>query len=180
MVANLSSHKRGWDARWAEFSDWAEQGQKIKERLVHLIDDDTRAYNRVVVAAGMPRSTAEERAAREAALEAANLGALEVPWQVMNTASQSFDLLYAMAKDGNPASASDAGVGALCARAAIRGAWLNVRTNATSIKNQDSIAAILKEGPGIDREAEKREKAILAIVDQRMSGSPELPAPRDR
>jgi glutamate formiminotransferase/formiminotetrahydrofolate cyclodeaminase len=180
MVANLSSHKRGWDARWAEFSDWAEQGQKIKERLVHLIDDDTRAYNRVVVAAGMPRSTAEERAAREAALEAANLGALEVPWQVMNTASQSFDLLYAMAKDGNPASASDAGVGALCARAAIRGAWLNVRTNATSIKNQDSIAAILKEGPGIHREAEKREKAILAIVDQRMSGSPELPAPRDR
>jgi glutamate formiminotransferase/formiminotetrahydrofolate cyclodeaminase len=170
MVANLSSHKRGWDARWAEFSDWAERGQKIKELLVHLIDDDTRAYNRVIVAMGMPKSSPEERAAREAAMETANLGALEVPWQVMKTASDSFDLLHAMARDGNPASASDAGVGALCARAAVRGAWLNVRTNASSIKNQDSIAAILKEGPLLEQEAEKRERAILEIVDQRMRG----------
>lgn len=170
MVANLSSHKRGWDARWAEFSDWAERGQKIKELLVHLMDDDTRAYNRVIVAMGMPKTTPEERAARQAAMEAANLGALEVPWQVMKTAAETFDLLHAMAKDGNPASASDAGVGALCARAAVRGAWLNVRTNAKSIKNQDSIAAIMKEGPAIEQAAEQREKTILALVDERMRG----------
>lgn len=170
MVANLSSHKRGWDARWAEFSDWAERGQKIKELLVHLMDDDTRAYNRVIVAMGMPKTTPEERAAREAAMEAANLGALEVPWQVMKTAAETFDLLHAMAQDGNPASASDAGVGALCARAAVRGAWLNVRTNAKSIRNQESIAAIMKEGPAIEKESEQREKAILALVDERMRG----------
>jgi glutamate formiminotransferase/formiminotetrahydrofolate cyclodeaminase len=170
MVANLSSHKRGWDARWSEFSEWAERGQQIKELLVHLIDDDTRAYNRVIVAMGMPKSTPEERAARDTAMEAANLGALEVPWQVMKTAFESFNLLHAMAKEGNPASASDAGVGVLCARAAIRGAWLNVRTNAKSIRNQDSIAAILKEGVVIEKEATEREQAILEIVDERMRG----------
>jgi glutamate formiminotransferase / formiminotetrahydrofolate cyclodeaminase len=103
-------------------------------------------------------------------MEAANLGALETPWQVMKTAFESFDLLHAMAKEGNPASASDAGVGVLCARAAIRGAWLNVRTNAKSIKNQNAIAAILKEGPLMEKEAAEREKAILEMVDQRMRG----------
>ncbi len=168
MVANLSSHKRGWDARWAEFSEWAERGQKIKEQLVHLVDDDTRAFNRVIVAAGMPKGTPDERAAREAALESANLGALEVPWQVMRIAFSSFDLLLAMAREGNPASASDAGVGALCARAAVRGAWLNVRTNAGSVKNREAIAAILEEGARIEAEAGQREKEILKVVDQRM------------
>jgi glutamate formiminotransferase/formiminotetrahydrofolate cyclodeaminase len=103
-------------------------------------------------------------------MEAANLGALEVPWQVMKTAAETFDLLHAMAQDGNPASASDAGVGALCARAAVRGAWLNVRTNAKSIRNQESIAAIMQEGPAIEKESEQREKAILALVDERMRG----------
>ena len=166
MVANLSSHKRGWDARWAEFSDWAERGQKIKEQLLHLVDDDTRAFNRVIVAAGMPKGTDEERAAREAALEAANLGALEVPWQVMRVASSSFELLHAMAKEGNPASASDAGVGALCARAAIRGAWLNVRTNAATVKNRAAIAGILEEGARLEREAERLEAEILALVER--------------
>ncbi len=169
MVANLSSHKRGWDARWAEFGEWAERGQRIKEQLMHLVDDDTRAFNRVIVAAGMPRETDPERSARAEALEAANLGALEVPWQVMRSAQACFDLLETMAREGNPASASDAGVGVLCTRAAIRGAWLNVRTNAGSIKNREAIAAILEEGTRIDQEAATREQAILALVDARMN-----------
>jgi glutamate formiminotransferase/formiminotetrahydrofolate cyclodeaminase len=172
MVANLSAHKRGWDARWAEFSDWAERGQKIKDELVHLIDDDTRAFNRVVAARGMPRTTAEERAAREAALESANLGALEVPWQVMRVAHASFELLQAMAQEGNPASASDAGVGALCARAAIRGAWLNVRTNASAVKNREAIRGILEEGARLDADAAEREAAILRLVEARLAPSP--------
>ena len=169
MVANLSAHKRGWDARWEEFSAWAEKAQRIKELLLHLVDDDTRAYNRVVIAMGMPRDTEAAKRERAAALEAANLGALEVPWQVMRTAHTAFEVLHAMAEQGNPASASDAGVGALCARAAVRGAWLNVRTNAGSIKDQAAIAGILQEGPKLEADAAKAEEAILKIVQERMS-----------
>jgi len=169
MVANLSAHKRGWDERWAEFSEWAERGQRLKEQLLHLVDDDTRAYNRVIIALGMPKDTEEERRERAAALEAANLGALEVPWQVMRTAQATFELLRAMADQGNPASASDAGVGALCARAAVRGAWLNVRTNAASVKDQRAIAAILQEGAKLEQDAAQQEEAILKIVVSRFS-----------
>jgi glutamate formiminotransferase/formiminotetrahydrofolate cyclodeaminase len=168
MVANLSAHKRGWDARWEEFSQWAERGQRLKEELLHLVDDDTRAFNRVIIALGMPKDTEEERRQRAAALEAANLGALEVPWQVMRTVSGAFELLRVMAEQGNPASASDAGVGVLCARAALRGAWLNVRTNAHSLKDRRAIAAIMEEGAKLEQDAEQREREILAIVEQRM------------
>ena len=168
MVANLSAHKRGWDARWEEFSSWAERGQRLKEQLLHLVDDDTRAFNRVIIALGMPKDTAEERQQRAAALEAANLGALEVPWQVMRTVYAAFELLRAMAEQGNPASASDAGVGALCARAALRAAWLNVRTNAKSIKDQRAITGILQEGAKLEQDAAEKEREILAIVEQRM------------
>lgn len=169
MVANLSAHKRGWDERWAEFSDWAERGQRLKQQLLHLVDDDTRAFNRVIVALGMPKDTEAERRERATALEAANLGALEVPWQVMRSAHAAFELLRAMAEQGNPASASDAGVGALCARAAVRAAWLNVRTNANSIKAQRAIAGIMEAGAKLEQEAAEREAEILKIVDQRMS-----------
>ena len=169
MVANLSSHKRGWDDRWAEFSDWAERGQKIKEQLLHLVDDDTRAFNRVIVAAGMPKDTPAEKAERAAALDAAYLGALEVPWQVMRSAHSAFEILKAMAERGLPASASDAGVGALCARAAIRGAWLNVRTNARSVKDQAAIAGILAEGARLEEDAAAREAEVIALVERRLS-----------
>src|SRR5439155_11097648 len=108
-------------------------GQRLKEQLLHLVDDDTRAYNRVVIAMGMPKDSEAEGREREAALQVAFLGALEVPWQVMKTSHAAFELLRAMAEQGNPASASDAGVGTLCARAAVRSAWLNVRTNAKSV-----------------------------------------------
>lgn len=169
MVANLAAHRRGWEERWAEFSDWAERGQRLKEQLLHLVDDDTRAFNRVIIARGMPKDTEDERRERAAALEAANLGALEVPWQVMRTAYATFELLHAMAEQGNPASASDAGVGALCARAAVRGAWLNVRTNAGSVKDQRAIAGILQEGAKLEAAAAQLEKEILEIVDRRMT-----------
>jgi glutamate formiminotransferase/formiminotetrahydrofolate cyclodeaminase len=170
MVANLSAHKRGWDDRWEEFSRWAEQGQRIKDELLRLVDDDTRAFSRVIAALGMPKGTEAEKSARAAALEAANLGALEVPWYVMRVAHSAFGLLHAMAEQGNPASASDAGVGALCVRAAVRGAWLNVRTNAGGIKNKGAIASILEEGARLEQDAGRRETEILAIVERRMTG----------
>jgi len=169
MVANLSAHKRGWDARWEEFSRWAEQGQRLKDELVRLVDEDTLAFNRVMAALAMPKDSEAEKPARAAALETANLGALDVPWRVMRAASGAFPLLKAMADQGNPASASDAGVGALCTRAAIRGAWLNVRTNAGGIKNKAAIASILEEGERMDKAAAMQETEILAIVEKKFA-----------
>jgi glutamate formiminotransferase/formiminotetrahydrofolate cyclodeaminase len=169
MVANLSAHKRGWDSRWEEFSAWAEQGQKLKDRLLRLVDEDTRAFDKVMEALGMPRTSDAEKAARARALEAANIGALEVPWQVMRAAWEAFPLLRAMADQGNPTSASDAGVGVLCTRAAVRGAWLNVRTNASGIKNKAAIAEILDEAGRLETAAEMQEREILAIVEKKFS-----------
>jgi len=169
MVANLSAHKRGWDERWEEFSRYAEAGQRIKDDLLRLVDEDTRAFDKVMAALALPKSTAEEKAARSAALAAANLGALLAPWQVMQTAFRSFDLIRAMAEQGNPASASDAGVGALCTRAAVRGAWLNVRTNAAGVKDKAAIEQILKDGARMDEEAARQEAEILVIVERKFS-----------
>lgn len=169
MVANLSAHKRGWDERWEEFSRWAEQGQAIKEELLRLVDEDTRAFERVMAALALPKGTEQEKAARTGALAAANLGALQVPWQVMQTAYRSFDLIRAMADQGNPASASDAGVGALCARAAVRGAWLNVRTNASGIKNKAAIEEVLHDGADLDAAAARVEAEILEIVERKFA-----------
>jgi len=169
MVANLSSHKRGWDEHWEEFSRWAEQGQRLKDELLQMVDADTRAFDRVMVALGMPKGTEAEKSARSAALAAANLGALQIPWQVMKTAYASFDLLRAMAEQGNPASASDAGVGAICARAAVRGAWLNVRTNVGGVKDRTAIEGILSEGAKLEREAADREAEILAMVERKFA-----------
>ena len=169
MVANLSAHKRGWDERWEEFSQWAERGQRLKDELLRLVDADTRAFDQVMTALAMPKATDTEKAARAAALERANLGALEVPWQVMQVVSGTFDLLEAMARDGNPASASDAGVGALCARAAIRGAWLNVLTNAGGIKDRETVERILAEGRTLEQAAAAREAEILSIVEAKFA-----------
>ena len=167
MVANLSAHKRGWDERWEEFSRWAVQGQAIKEELLGLVDEDTRAFERVMAALGMPKGTDAEKEARSAALRAANLGALQVPWQVMQTAYRSFALIREMAEQGNPASASDAGVGALCTRAAVRGAWLNVRTNASGIKDKAAIEEVLHDGAALDAAAAREEAEILVIVERK-------------
>ena len=169
MVANLSAHKRGWDERWEDFSNWAERGQRLKRELLRLVDEDTAAFERVMAAIGMPRTTPEEKSARAAALAAANLGALEVPWQVMRTAFEAFDLLDAMAAQGNPASASDAGVGAICARAAVRGAWLNVQTNVGGVKDRAAIEPILSAGAALERSAAEREAAILKTVESKFA-----------
>lgn len=169
MVANLSAHKRGWDQRWEEFSRWAEEGQKIKDELLRLVDEDTRAFDQVMAAIALPKGNEREKAARSAAIAVANLGALTVPYRVMQTAFSAFPLIRAMAGQGNPASASDAGVGALCTRAAVRGAWLNVQTNAGGIKEKGSIDAILKDGARLDAESARLEGEILVVVQSRFT-----------
>ncbi len=167
MVANLSAHKRGWDERWEEFSGWAERGQELKAELLHLVDADTAAYEQVMAAIALPRSTSEEQTERRQALERANRGAIDVPWTVMRTAFDVFDLVEAMAEHGNPASASDAGVGALAARAAVRGAWLNVRTNVAGLKDRSAVADIMAEGARLESAAAEREAKILQIVERK-------------
>ena len=165
MVANLSAHKPGWDDRWEEFSDWAEKGRAILDRLILLVDEDTEAFNRIMAVFSMPKATPEEKKARAEALEAATLYATEVPLRTMKASYEVFDVVEAMAKTGNPNSVSDAGVGALAARAAVLGAQLNVRINAAGLKDKDKAAALTGEAEGIAAEACRREREILEIVN---------------
>ena len=169
MVANLSSHKPGWDERWKEFSDWAEKGQEILGRLLSLVDEDTAAFNRIMEALGMPKGTDQEKAARAAALEAATLYATQVPLKTMKAASEVFPLVKAMALEGNPNSVSDAGVGALAARSAVLGAWLNVKINAASLKDRAAAEALLSEAEGLAAKAQEEEKEILDIIHAKLS-----------
>lgn len=168
MVANLSAHKRGWDERWEEFSRWAERGQAIKDELLRLVDLDTEAFSRVMAALGLPKGTQDEKAARNAALAAANRSAIEVPLRVMRVAAESFELLAAMAQDGNPASVSDAGVGALAARAAVRGAWLNVRINLAGLGDPRFAEQATAEGQRLVQAAEAGEERVLEIVEGKL------------
>lgn len=165
MVANLSAHKAGWDDRWKEFSDVAEKGRAIQERLIHLVDEDTAAFNRIMAVFAMPKKSDEEKALRAAALQEATLYATEVPLRTMKAAFETFDVLQKMAETGNPASVSDAGVGALAARAAVMGAWLNVRINASGLKDRDKAESLLSEAAEIARMAGEREVEILKIVN---------------
>ena len=165
MVANLSSHKRGWDERWKEFSDIAEQGQALMQELLDLVDEDTAAFDRIMACFGMPKGTDEEKAARAAALEEATLYAASVPLKTMEASLKAFPLLLAMAEKGNPASASDAGVGALAARAACRGAELNVRINASGLKDMAPARPLIARAAEILREAEAMEAKVLAAVN---------------
>ena len=166
MVANLSSHKRGWDDRWESFSDVAQQGQRIMDRLLDLVDEDTAAFNRIMDVFSMPKGTDEEKAARAAALEAATLYATQVPLRTMETALEVLPLCLAMARDGNPASASDAGVGALAAVAGIRGAALNVRINAADLKDRTAAGALTDRAAAIVREAQALEEEVLVLVNR--------------
>jgi glutamate formiminotransferase / formiminotetrahydrofolate cyclodeaminase len=168
MVANLSSHKRGWDARWKEFSDWAEQGKRHYTELSRLIDEDTRAFNRVMDAFGLPRGTDAEKAERNRAIQAATRQATEVPLQVMQCALASMDVIRAMAEIGNPASVSDAGVGALCARSAVMGAHLNVKINCASLKDAAAVAELRASAAELERQAIAKEREILAIVEEKI------------
>lgn len=168
MVANLSSHKRGWDERWEEFSVWAEKGQAIKDELLHLVDEDTRAFNKIMDAFGLPKSNDEEKAARADAIEAASKYAMEIPFQVMKKSYESMEVMKAMADIGNPNSVSDAGVGALCARTAVRGAYLNVRINASGVEDKDFVNEILEKGKGLEDKAAVAENEILKLVNEKI------------
>lgn len=168
MVANLSSHKAGWDERWEEFSDYAEQGQRLMNEMLHLVDEDTEAFNRIMAVFAMPKTTEEEKAARREALEAATLYATEVPLRTMQCAAQVFPLVRAMAEEGNPNSVSDAGVGALAARSAVLGARLNVRINAAGLKNREAADRLTAEADRIADEACRAEQEVLRIVEQKI------------
>ena len=171
MVANLSSHKKGWDDRWKEFSDWAQKGQVYKDELIRLVDADTRAFNAIMAAFGLPKGTPEEKAARTQAIQEATKIAIEVPFRVMELAAGSMGLIRAMAETGNPNSVSDAGVGALCARAAVLGAFMNVRINAAGYADKEYISAVLGRGLVLQQAAIRDEEAIRAIVDAKIEAN---------
>lgn len=168
MVANLSSHKAGWDARWKEFSDQAETGMALQKKLLALVDEDTRSFNRVMDAFGLPKGSDAEKAARKTAIQEATRYAAEVPLSVMRTVLESFPLLKSMAETGNPNSVSDAGVGALCARSAVLGAFLNVKINVAGLEDREFAAGLLEEGGRIAEEAVQAEKEIILIVDSKI------------
>jgi glutamate formiminotransferase/formiminotetrahydrofolate cyclodeaminase len=168
MVANLSSHKRGWDDRWEEFSNWAEKGQEIKDELLRLVDEDTHAFNRIIEAVRMPKGTEEEKQTRQKAMEEATKYAIEVPFRTMKASLEAMKVAKAMAESGNPNSASDAGVGALSARAAVKGAYLNVRINAGDLDDKAFLDKHLNEAQKIDEEAEKLEKEVIDLVEKQL------------
>lgn len=168
MVANLSSHKRGWDERWKEFSDWAVKGQAVMDELLALVDEDTAAFNRIMAVFQMPKGNDEEKAARAAALEEATLYATQVPLRTMKAAFQVFAIVRAMAETGNPNSVSDAGVGALAARAAVLGAQLNVRINAAGLADRARAAELTAEAAALAEQAVAAEAAILETVNSKI------------
>lgn len=164
MVANLSSHKKGWDERWKEFSEWAEKGQAIKARLLQLVDEDTAAFNQIMNAFSLPKTSDEEKKKRAEAIQSATQHAAEVPLQVMKLSLESMPLIKAMAVTGNPNSVSDAGVGAVAVRSAVLGAYLNVIINAKGLKDESVKTKLLAEAEEIKSKAEKAESEILSIV----------------
>ena len=166
MVANLSSHKRGWDDRWKEFSDVAERGQALIDELTALVDEDTAAFNRIMDALSLPKGTEEEKAARAQALEDATLYAASVPLRTMEASLRALPLALEMARKGNPASASDAGVAALAAVAGIRGARLNVRINSAGLSDKSAAEPLLKRADEIELEALELEKSVLEEVNK--------------
>ena len=168
MVANLSAHKPGWDDRWKEFSDYAERGHALMTKLLALVDEDTAAFNKIMAVFSMPKSTPEEKAARAEALETATLYATEVPLRTMEASYDVFDYAEAMAREGNPASVSDAAVGALAARAAVVGALLNVRINAAGLKNRENAEKLLTRADEIDKKSEARVATVLEIANSKI------------
>lgn len=169
MVANLSSHKAGWDDKWEFFSEWAEKGMNIMNELLALVDEDTAAFNKIMDVFAMPKNTPEEKAERSQAMQKATLYATQVPLRTMQTAYKVFEVVKAMALEGNPNSVSDAGVGALAARSAVMGACLNVKINAAGLKDRETAEHLVKEAEEIQRLAQKAEQEILAIVESKIN-----------
>jgi glutamate formiminotransferase/formiminotetrahydrofolate cyclodeaminase len=168
MVANLSSHKKGWDNRWQEFSDWAEKGQQYKDELLKLVDQDTAAFNKIMEAFGLPKASEQEKAARDQAIQDATRYAIEIPFKVMEAAYGSLSVIKAMAEVGNPNSVTDAGVAALCARSAIIGAFMNVKINASGYKDKDYVVKVIADGSELERKAIALENEIIALVNKKI------------
>ncbi|MGF7140818.1 glutamate formimidoyltransferase [Roseimarinus sediminis] len=168
MVANLSSHKRGWDHRWKEFSDWADKGKYYHSELLKLVDEDTRSFNAIMDAFSMPKTTDDDKQMRTKAIAEATKYAIEVPLKVMHLAYQSMEVMKAMAELGNPNSVTDAGVGAIAARAGVQGAFLNVRINAKDYSDKSFVEKILKEGAEIEEAARLAEEEIMTLVNQKL------------
>lgn len=169
MVANLSSHKRGWDDRWQFFSDYAAQGQQRKDALLALVDADTAAFNRIMDAFRLPNKSEEEKAARQEAVQAATKGAIEAPLRVMEEALASFDVLEAMVREGQPSSVTDGAVGALCARTAVLGAWLNVQVNGKDLEDKAWLAEVLRRGQQMADEATRREAELVKLAQEKLA-----------
>ena len=170
MVANLSAHKPGWDARWEEFSRWADRGVELEAELLRLVDEDTEAFNRIMAAFAMPKNTDEDKRLRSEAIQRATLFAAQVPLETMRCSYGVFEICRAMVADGNPNSVSDAGVGALAARAAVMGAGLNVKINAASLKDKTAASGLVAEAERLMAEADKAEKEIMAMVENVIKG----------
>ena len=171
MVANLSSSKRGWDQRWEEFSEVAEKGQQMKDRLLKLVDEDTDAFNGIIQAFSLPKNTDQEKKTRKESIETATKKAIEVPFSVMKLAWESMGVIKAMAEKGNPNSVSDAGVGAACARTAVLGAYLNVKINAAGLEDKSYREKILREASDLAEKAQKEENDILNMVSKTIEKS---------
>jgi glutamate formiminotransferase / formiminotetrahydrofolate cyclodeaminase len=168
MVANLSSHKRGWDDRWEEFSQWAEKGKFLQEELMRLVDQDTEAFNQIMDAFSLPKKSAEEVEIRKQAIQEATKHAILVPFRIMETAFKAMEVVGAMAETGNPNSVSDAGVGALALRSSIRGAFLNVKINASGLEDKEFVEKILEKAGHLEEMANREEQRILEMVNSRM------------
>jgi glutamate formiminotransferase/formiminotetrahydrofolate cyclodeaminase len=168
MVANLSAHKRGWDDRWEEYSDWAVKGKACHDELLRLVDEDTNAFNRIMAAFGLPEGSDDEKAAKNKAIQDATVGAIEAPFRTMEVAYESMEVAEAMARSGLEASVSDAGVAALCARSAVMGAFLNVRINTAELQDQAVKDDFLKRGAQLQQKAMNKETEILRLVDEKM------------
>jgi len=170
MVANLSSHKPGWDDRWQKFSEWAVKAKNLMSQLLFLVDEDTRAFNKIMDAFGLPKGTDAEKTARKQAIQEATKYAIEIPFRVMNVCYESMHIAKAMAETGNPNSVSDAGVGALAARAGVRGAYLNVKINAAGLDDKTFVEKIVRESEAIAQKAEQLEQEVMTIVEKVISG----------
>ncbi len=168
MVANLSSHKKGWDDNWEEFSTWAEKGQALKDELLKLVDADTAAFNKIMAAFGLPKTTDEEKKLRTEAIQQATKFAIDIPFKVMQLSFESLNIIKAMAEVGNPNSISDAGVGALCARTAVMGAFMNVRINASGYTDKKFVNEIIAKGNEIEQKTIQLENEILKIVNDKI------------
>jgi glutamate formiminotransferase/formiminotetrahydrofolate cyclodeaminase len=168
MVANLSSHKRGWDDRWKEFSDWAEKGKAIQNSLLQMVDEDTRAFNRIMEAFSLPKKTEDEKKIREIAIQEATKNATLVPLKVMETAYQGFELINEMISKGNPNSISDAGVGALALRACIKGAFLNVKINASGLNDKGFVTGVIARGAELETKTIAAEEEILRRINEKI------------